>query len=249
MNHNMNTDGKTSQTGNFSKLTWQKKLLGADITHAEFHVLITVCAYANADGTNAFPGLDRIVAEAKVSRSCAVKCLKALESKGWLRATRRSTGRGNATVYRLSTPRRSDTVGKAQDEGERETVERPRKRVLSEAETVLSESQTVLSENHTRSLPDPLPGQEKTPSSATKPTPELLPENWEPNGTHRHWAGKLGYTEQGLSDLAGTFVATNTDKRSTNWDRAFGGLINSYHEDPARAEIDYELEPLEDSYV
>lgn len=233
--------------GSFSKLTWQKKLRGADLSHAEYRVLMSISTYTNADGRNAHPGNARIIEDSTIARSKIGPILRSLEAKGWLIVERASVGRTDATVYRLGVPAKPPNADKLGDGRDSEGLRR--QFVPSGDADVPSEDELVPSGGLIRSLPNQRSDQLKTPSSATRPTPELLPEGWKPNGMHRFSAGRLGYTEQDLTDLEQRFRYSNRVKRSTNWDRDFGGLIRSHADDPARAEIDYELEPLEDSYV
>lgn len=233
--------------GSFSKLSWQKKLRGADLSHAEYRVLMTVSTYTGADGRNAYPGNAKIIEDSTIARSKIGPILKSLEVKGWLVVQKPSVGRTDATVYRLGVPadlREADAAGSG---GQIESL--ARELVPSGNDDAPSGDELVPLGGLIRSLPNQRSDQLKTPSSATRPTPELLPEGWKPNGMHRFSAGRLGYTKQDLTDLEQRFRYSNRGKRSTNWDRDFGGLIRSHADDSARAEIDYELEPLEDSYV
>lgn len=90
-----------------SKLSWQKTLRGADLTHAEFRILMIISTYTNAALENAFPSLSQIVHDCRVDPKTARAALKSLQSKGYLKLTRaggNQHGKGLANVYAVTTP-------------------------------------------------------------------------------------------------------------------------------------------------
>lgn len=90
-----------------SKFEWLGALRAADLTHAEFRVLVVVSTYTDANGCGAYPGRDRIAVEANVSRTTAREALKSLIAKGWLSVIRPESGhfRGRADVYEIHIPK------------------------------------------------------------------------------------------------------------------------------------------------
>ncbi|MBX9243423.1 helix-turn-helix domain-containing protein [Actinotalea ferrariae] len=90
-----------------SKLSWQKKLRGADLTHAEYRVLMTIASYTDKHLGNAHPGWARIAADACVREKTAKDAVRALMTKGWLRLTSaggNQYGKGVANTYALTVP-------------------------------------------------------------------------------------------------------------------------------------------------
>ena len=90
-----------------SKLTWQKRLRGVDLTHAEYRVLMTICSYTDETLGNAHPGWARISEGAHVDPKTAKRAVASLIDKGWLILTARGgndVGKGRAHVYALGSP-------------------------------------------------------------------------------------------------------------------------------------------------
>lgn len=90
-----------------TKLQWQKRLRGADLTNTEYRVLMTICSYTDKTLGNAHPGWARIVADSCITEKTAKKAVVALVAKGWLRlveAGGNQYGKGRANVYALAVP-------------------------------------------------------------------------------------------------------------------------------------------------
>ncbi|AUS29942.1 hypothetical protein C1M55_01695 [Rhodococcus qingshengii] len=88
-----------------SKFSWMEALRGADLSHAEYRVLINLSTYARGDLTNARPSLQTLCKAAQVTDKTAKKSIRTLIEKGWIVRTQsggRGTGRTN--VYALGIP-------------------------------------------------------------------------------------------------------------------------------------------------
>ncbi|GAA5157182.1 helix-turn-helix domain-containing protein [Ornithinimicrobium tianjinense] len=82
----------------FNKFIWQKYLRGASaLTHAQYRVLMSISTYADETGGNAYPGNERLAADACVDERTARRSVKVLEEQGWLKVTYRG---GNSVAYR-----------------------------------------------------------------------------------------------------------------------------------------------------
>lgn len=95
----------------FSKLDWFKRaVLGShDLTHADRSVLMVFFSYSDGDGQNARPGRQRIMDDARVSRSKLDGHLNKLLDLGYIILTQKGGNevrKGWANVYRLGIPRR-----------------------------------------------------------------------------------------------------------------------------------------------
>ncbi|MBH0118028.1 hypothetical protein I0Q12_00155 [Rhodococcus sp. CX] len=91
-----------------NKFAWLEALRGAELTHAEYRVLVNLSTYARGDLTNAHPGLTRLAVDAHVTEGTAKKALRSLVAKGWLVLTDpggNAYWRGKANVYALSIPK------------------------------------------------------------------------------------------------------------------------------------------------
>lgn len=91
-----------------NKFVWMEALRGADLTHAEYRVLINLSTYARGDLTNAHPGLARLCEDAQVSQPTAKKALRRLVEKGWIVLTDPGGNehwKGKANVYALAFPK------------------------------------------------------------------------------------------------------------------------------------------------
>lgn len=90
-----------------SKFEWMKALRGADLTHAEYRVLITISTYTNAAGGNAFPGFETIVRDSCTAPKTVKRALRTLQEKGWLVLVEEGGNKhwkGKANVYAIRTP-------------------------------------------------------------------------------------------------------------------------------------------------
>ena len=63
-------------------------------------VMIAIASHANREGKNAFPSLDTIAQEARISRREVIYCIQAMEEAGEL-IVFRGIGRGNPNHYEL----------------------------------------------------------------------------------------------------------------------------------------------------
>lgn len=95
----------------FSKLDWFKTaVLGShDLTHADRSVLMVFFSYSDGEGQNARPGRQRIMDDARVSRSKLDGHLKKLLDLGYIILTQKGGNevrKGWANVYRLGIPHR-----------------------------------------------------------------------------------------------------------------------------------------------
>ncbi|MDV8065536.1 hypothetical protein R4P64_03360 [Rhodococcus sp. IEGM 1366] len=91
-----------------NKFAWMEALRGADLTHAEYRVLLNLSTFARGDLTNAHPGLPKLCEAAGVSVPTAKKALRVLVAKGWLVLTEEGGNKhwkGKANVYSLSIPK------------------------------------------------------------------------------------------------------------------------------------------------
>ncbi|GAB6920737.1 hypothetical protein JCM9803A_11870 [Rhodococcus erythropolis] len=91
-----------------NKFTWMEALRGADLTHAEYRVLLNLSTFANGDLTNAFPGLPRLCESSRVSVPTAKKALRKLIEQGWIVLTEEGGNqhwKGKANVYSMTLPK------------------------------------------------------------------------------------------------------------------------------------------------
>jgi Helix-turn-helix domain len=86
-----------------ANLSWQAVTWVLEFSEATSYsrlVLIAIASHANREGKNAFPSLDTIAQEARISRREVVYCVQELEERGEL-AVIRGIGRGNPNHYEL----------------------------------------------------------------------------------------------------------------------------------------------------
>lgn len=90
------------------KFAWLRSLRGADLTHAEFRVLVNLCTYADADSGQAYPSNSTLAEASAVNPKVLTRDLiPALRQKGWIRLVApggNQNGRGRANVWKLSFP-------------------------------------------------------------------------------------------------------------------------------------------------
>ncbi|NKZ88804.1 hypothetical protein GS966_02530 [Rhodococcus hoagii] len=87
-----------------SKLEWLAGLRGADLTHAEFRVLVTLFTYTDASLSNAYPSKATLAEAAKVTPRTLAASLRTLQKKGLARIARQGGnqyGKGTANVWEL----------------------------------------------------------------------------------------------------------------------------------------------------
>ncbi|MFJ2300481.1 helix-turn-helix domain-containing protein [Oerskovia paurometabola] len=87
-----------------NKFEYQKALRGAGLTAQQYMVLMTLQTYANADGTRAHPGWDKLRADTSLDPRTIKSAVKALEARGFLVCTESQRVRGSANVYSLTLP-------------------------------------------------------------------------------------------------------------------------------------------------
>ncbi|MBD7952378.1 helix-turn-helix domain-containing protein [Oerskovia rustica] len=87
-----------------NKFEYQKALRGAGLTPQQYMVLMTLQTYANADGTRAHPGWDKLRADTGLDPRTIKSAVKALEARGFLVCTESQRVRGSANVYSLTLP-------------------------------------------------------------------------------------------------------------------------------------------------
>jgi Helix-turn-helix domain len=93
-----NRDAERCRQMSWQAVTWVLEF--SESTSYSRLVLIAIASHANREGKNAFPSLDTIALEARVSRREVVYCVQELEEKGEL-AVIRGIGRGNPNHYEL----------------------------------------------------------------------------------------------------------------------------------------------------
>lgn len=87
-----------------NKFEYQKALRGAGLTPQQYMVLMTLQTYANADGTKAHPGWDKLRVDTGLDPRTIKSAVKVLEARGFLVCTERRAVRGSANVYSLTLP-------------------------------------------------------------------------------------------------------------------------------------------------
>ncbi|NKY08975.1 helix-turn-helix domain-containing protein [Cellulomonas hominis] len=97
------TDGAPA----LSKLLWQKRLRGADLTPVEYMVLLTLSTYADRALMRAHPGWTRLAADTRLDTRTVKKAMRALADKGYVQLVQaggNQYGKGTANDYRLTLP-------------------------------------------------------------------------------------------------------------------------------------------------
>lgn len=97
------TDGAPALT----KLLWQKRLRGADLTPVEYMVLLTLSTYADKALMNAHPGWVRLAADTRLDVRTIKKAVRSLTAKGYVQLIQpggNQYGKGVANAYRLTLP-------------------------------------------------------------------------------------------------------------------------------------------------
>lgn len=107
-----------------NKFEYQKRLRGAGLTAPQYMVLMTLQTYANADGTRAHPGWERLRADTGLDPRTIKSAVGALCKRGFLREVESKKVRGSANVYDLTLPDEGTTV--AQQENPRSAEPNPR---------------------------------------------------------------------------------------------------------------------------
>jgi hypothetical protein len=84
---------------------WLRALRGCGLPPAVVGVLAFLASYADPDGRNAFPGEERLAADAGVTPRTVRRHLETARAAGWIaRDETRNRGRGLADRYRLTVP-------------------------------------------------------------------------------------------------------------------------------------------------
>ncbi|MHA6627099.1 helix-turn-helix domain-containing protein [Pseudonocardia sichuanensis] len=87
---------------------WLRSLRGCGLHPTVLAVLTMLATYADPDGRNAFPGEQRLAADAGVSVATVRRSLAAARAAGWIvrdeLSDARARGRGRADKYRLTVP-------------------------------------------------------------------------------------------------------------------------------------------------
>ncbi|NIL74421.1 hypothetical protein RhoFasB10_00505 [Rhodococcus sp. B10] len=94
----------TSPNPGHSKLRWYTSLRNADLTNAEFRVLVVLSTFTDGSMGNAFPGLRVLAEQSCVSEQTTKHALRSLRLKGWIELSERGgnqVGKGRANVWRL----------------------------------------------------------------------------------------------------------------------------------------------------
>lgn len=91
----------------FNKLNYLRLLRGANLTHAQYRVLVTMLSYSDRKGANIHPGFTRLREDGRMSRGTVSKCIAQLKKSGWLWEVSHgwpSKVRRKASVYELRVP-------------------------------------------------------------------------------------------------------------------------------------------------
>ncbi|MBF6330260.1 MarR family winged helix-turn-helix transcriptional regulator [Nocardia transvalensis] len=91
-----------------NKFAWMEALRGADLSHAEYRILLNLSTWANGDLTNAYPGMKALAEAAQVSPPTLKKALRTLTAKGWIVLVDPGGNqywKGKANVYSLAVPK------------------------------------------------------------------------------------------------------------------------------------------------
>ena len=87
------------------KYDWHRRLLEARLSDTTKLVALALWDDANADGTNAYPGIARIARRLGRTERCVEICLERLREAGWIERTALAVPRRRlADVYRLQVP-------------------------------------------------------------------------------------------------------------------------------------------------
>ncbi len=97
----------TSGAPALTKLLWQKRLRGADLTPVEYMVLLTLSTYADRALMRAHPGWTRLAADTHLDVRTIKKAVRTLMAKGYVQLVQpggNQYGKGTANDYRLTLP-------------------------------------------------------------------------------------------------------------------------------------------------
>jgi hypothetical protein len=105
-----------------NKFAWTKALRGADLTNAEYRVVVNLSTWADADLSNAYPSLAALCAASQVSVATGKKALKTLIAKGWVVLVEPGGNqyfKGKANVYALTVPDTAAATSMPRAEGDK----------------------------------------------------------------------------------------------------------------------------------
>jgi hypothetical protein len=91
----------------FDKFAYHRALQGTPLSPSEYRVLATLWDYSSADGTNAYPGNERLSRDCCLSISTVKRALRSLQKCGYVHQESRGGNRGvvaQASVYSLTLP-------------------------------------------------------------------------------------------------------------------------------------------------
>jgi hypothetical protein len=83
--------------------TWRGALADAEISANDDHVALRLSCYRSERGDSAFPSLERLARDCKLSKTTIVSAIAELEREGWLTKTP-GGGRGHPNYYEARTP-------------------------------------------------------------------------------------------------------------------------------------------------
>lgn len=90
------------------RFEWERLIRELDLTTPQKATAYALATYVNGDGSNAHPGIDKLMKATGASRSTVIRALTALESEGLIRMVseggKKGAPRGFATVWELSVP-------------------------------------------------------------------------------------------------------------------------------------------------
>lgn len=90
------------------RFEWERLVRELPLPLAVKCTAYALATYVNGDGSNAHPGIDRLVRATGSSRSTVIRSLESLESHGFIKERSKGGGKnvrkGNATVWELSVP-------------------------------------------------------------------------------------------------------------------------------------------------
>ena len=94
-----------------SRFEWERLIRELDLPLTVKCAAYALATYVNGDGSNAHPGIQRLMTATGMSRSSVLRALSCLEQEGFVivrsQGGAKGVPRGNASVYELSTPGKS----------------------------------------------------------------------------------------------------------------------------------------------
>lgn len=146
------------------------------LTPSRRTVAVELLNYADANGDNAHPGIDRLAEDCLLSRSTVKRNLEWLRENGWVveqsRGRKGANGHGWASVYSLTIPAESNADG-TKEWAEPETRDDDERQPQDESEATTSRA------NDEPEVYEPLP-EWLTSEPPSPPTRKLCPMCYEP---------------------------------------------------------------------